>query len=400
MGTLSKLIVHHFRKVKPETTLELVEGFNVVLGRNATGKTTLLDLAAAADAFDFSRFSGERFDVSWEREGVEGRSRTRVTNEVEVESIELPNGGRLRDRRQTTTTVDLRVDPAGEVPYRIELSRDTASLFDGDVEVRTESRSSRLPVEVEAYSLAQHLASRRRLLALPSMHSPAVRLDESIEHLSAVTADDVAVYANGEAMVPLLFPDALSLDLLQGAGTRPSRERLRLDSTSSAFLATLAKELGFESATLICDLIEGRPDLDRYGNLRLLFTDAFGQTITHQLLSYGQKRLLSALWYFEARRGLLACDELVNGLHHEWIARALERISGRQALLTSQNPLLLDYLSFDSAEEVRRSFVVCERSGAELVWRNFSQEEADDFFGAYRVGIQRVSDILIMRGLW
>jgi hypothetical protein len=49
----------------------------------------------------------------------------------------------------------------------------------------------------------------------------------------------------------------------------------------------------------------------------------------------------------------------VNGLHHRRIATSIEAIGQRQAFLTSQNPLLLDYIPIASADEVRRSFVLC-----------------------------------------
>ncbi|OJT17569.1 hypothetical protein BO221_44160 [Archangium sp. Cb G35] len=66
--------------------------------------------------------------------------------------------------------------------------------------------------------------------------------------------------------------------------------------------------------------------------------------------------------------------------------------------------MLLDFLRFDSAEEVRRTFILCERtsgeSGSQLIWRNPTEEEADSFFSAYQTGIQRVSDILLTKGLW
>ena len=66
--------------------------------------------------------------------------------------------------------------------------------------------------------------------------------------------------------------------------------------------------------------------------------------------------------------------------------------------------MLLDFLRFDSAEEVRRTFILCERatgtSGAQLIWRNPTEEEADSFFAAYQTGIQRVSDILLTKGFW
>jgi hypothetical protein len=106
----------------------------------------------------------------------------------------------------------------------------------------------------------------------------------------------------------------------------------------------------------------------------------------------------------DACREVMIIDELVNGLHHDWIRSCLDEIGTRQAFLTSQNPLLLDYLEFESPEDVRTGFVLCERVpaqvGSNLRWRNPTQDEAEEFFSAYETGIQRVSDILITKGFW
>ena len=101
--------------------------------------------------------------------------------------------------------------------------------------------------------------------------------------------------------------------------------------------------------------------------------------------------------------GPLAFNSVIDRLAS--IDRTLAKfILGRQAFLTSQNPLLLDYLDFESAAEVQSGFVLCERVpgklGSELVWRNPTEAEAGDFFSAYETGIQRVSDILINKGFW
>jgi hypothetical protein len=176
---------------------------------------------------------------------------------------------------------------------------------------------------------------------------------------------------------------------------------------SLAFLDRAAHVLGYDSASARFDVERLSPDpsqkIVRLSNLRFFFKRP-GEEISHDLLSYGQKRLLAFFAHADASDDVIIADELVNGLHHEWITACLDEIGDRQAFLTSQNPLLLDFLRFDSVEEVRRTFILCERaqgeSGAQLVWRNPTEEEAESFFLAYQTGIQRVSDILLTKGLW
>jgi len=121
-------------------------------------------------------------------------------------------------------------------------------------------------------------------------------------------------------------------------------------------------------------------------------------------LSYGQKRLVTFFYYLACNPHIIIADELVNGLHHRWITASIEAIGSRQAFLTSQNPLLLDYIPITSEEEVLRSFVLCRgepRGGRPgWIWENMNEDDARELFQAYEVGIEHVSEILQSRGLW
>ena len=87
-----------------------------------------------------------------------------------------------------------------------------------------------------------------------------------------------------------------------------------------------------------------------------------------------------------------------------WIEDCIKAVGDRQVFLASQNPLLLDYLEFDSTEKVGRSFIQCrvkpEKAGDQMRWSNLSDVDAARFFDAYQVGLQHVSEILRTKGLW
>lgn len=138
------------------------------------------------------------------------------------------------------------------------------------------------------------------------------------------------------------------------------------------------------------------------GNLRFYFSHRGGWKISEKMLSYGQKRMLAFMHYLATARSVVIADELVNGLHHRWIRACFEQLGQRQVFLTSQNPLLLDYLSFQSPEEVRSAFVLCrwEKGPEQMVWENMSPEAAQDFFDSYKVGFQQVGELLQSKGLW
>jgi len=156
------------------------------------------------------------------------------------------------------------------------------------------------------------------------------------------------------------------------------------------------------------DLVEKRVgesyEIYYFGNLKFLFTRRDGSIINHDLLSYGQKRLLTFFYYLACNQDVVVADELVNGLHHTWISACVQAMGARQVFLTSQNPLLLDYLQFDSADQARSTFITCHSKAEEdrerLLWSNMTKKDATSFFRAYKAGIQHVGEILQTKGLW
>jgi AAA domain, putative AbiEii toxin, Type IV TA system len=141
-----------------------------------------------------------------------------------------------------------------------------------------------------------------------------------------------------------------------------------------------------------------------FGHADFLFSAAGGGVFNHTLLSYGQKRLLAFLYYLDANPRFVIADELVNGMHHDWIRACLDEIDDRQAFLTSQNPLLLDYLPLESVEQVQQTFIQCRADvvddTTQIVWSNLTGDDAEELFTDYQVGIQHLGELLRARGLW
>ncbi len=175
-------------------------------------------------------------------------------------------------------------------------------------------------------------------------------------------------------------------------------------------LATIPTLLGFASAelrpVLLTQAQRGEELRTIYHNIDFLFRRADAHQISHELLSFGQKRLFSFLWYLAVRRDLpVVADELLNGLHHDWIEICLDRLYERQSFLATQHPYLLDHIPIESAEGVRKSFIRCTLEPGpdgreQMAWRNFTEDEAERFFIAHQTGIQQVSEVLLTEGLW
>ena len=122
-------------------------------------------------------------------------------------------------------------------------------------------------------------------------------------------------------------------------------------------------------------------------------------------MSFGQKRLFTFAWYLDANPDVVVADELVNGMHYEWIEDCTRAMEGRQVFVTAQNPLLLDHVSVSSPEDVTRSFVLCgatrtDTTHREVRWTHPSAEQAAEFFRYYENGVLRVHEILRTERLW
>jgi hypothetical protein len=383
MKHLTSFEIHAFRNVRP-TRLEFRPGVNVVLGRNAAGKTTFLkliesstNLFAAAEPRDVSYEIGDDKDHvlrrlrTQRREGVDPRGSALFARE---ESFSFDLGGQVASAKfgEGEVFVDGVPSSAGEYPF-LDLLRQIGAKY-GDQTVE-------------------------RLLSIGFCNSK--RLDEALEYFTELLA-----FSQTRTGEEVRSEPRFSQGLPAGLHRFQTSISPNGPSFSPDFLGRAAKVMGYEQASALVDLESKASGLSvetKYSNIRFLFQSG-GDKFLHQSLSFGEKRLMSFFAASDASDVVLA-DELVNGLHHDWIEACLEEIGLRQAFLTSQNPLLLDYLQFDDAEDVRRGFVLCQRQrhpekGVELLWRNPSKVEAEEFFEAYETGIQSVSQILISKGFW
>ena len=82
----------------------------------------------------------------------------------------------------------------------------------------------------------------------------------------------------------------------------------------------------------------------------------------------------------------------------------MRELGERQSFVTSQNPLLFDYVTFTSVDEVRTRLVHCQRElrgERELkVWSNPAEEIAERLYADHRRGGSPLSTLLRIHGLW
>ena len=440
MVKLRRLKIERYRNVEP-CDLRFSDGLNVVLGQNGAGKTTLLNLISKVlrtNLADTSDPFAIEIELTFPGGSLSGRIATRE-QEVTREDRESMSGsavfrfGRSGEPVQSLMPDIEFVMRLDELDKDISIRRDQSTVL---WEERSGDRSFKRTEVIESFGtrglLAQLVLPVVALLAkegvleiFRAMQYP-VRFDEGLDVYRTVTARADEPGSSASDLVPEWFvtsaPEAKESFFSGTVGLAPenlgtgSLTRAAAASLASAvvphsdlaFLTSTVRLLDLQSAEARLELVEKQVSpgvaFFIFGNLKFWFTRKDGSIFQDHQLSYGQKRLLTFLYYLDCNPSFVIADELVNGMHHRWIEECVTAMGGRQAFLTSQNPLLLDYLAFDSALQVKSSFVVCQtelRDGRErMIWRNFTDDEADMFYSAYRVGIEHVGEILRTRGLW
>lgn len=406
---LKKLEIRSFRHVAPGARLIFHSRRNVLLGKNATGKTTLLSLVAAIVSSVFVEYAGEPFDLSYELVTPHARLKASLKNSIPslpTPSDSTPNELKHRERRLVATgqfTLSS-ADDMDPVEVTCENGRSSAQYganrFDGP------PFDMSLPVWAQSIfvDVARNEAIAMRLYDL--MH-PVPRFDESLEYFDKVTKGNAVTlvrFATGmvaptrDATLSDRFLLALHTALSEGT----DGPLIRLDVP---YLHAIARQLGYKDASMTIELLERTPDAEgeqlKLDAPRFLFRGTDGSSRAPALFSFGQKRLFAFLWYLECTKDVVIADELVNGLHHEWIKTCLSKSAGRQWFLASQNPLLLDRIPLKSAEDAGRTFLVCSCDAhGRMHWKHPGPVVAGELYRSFSAGFQQLHELLQLQGLW
>jgi ABC-type lipoprotein export system ATPase subunit len=411
MLKLKRLTIHKHPRVQAGTELVFNDGVNVLLGVNGSGKTTLLELIVEVLHGRFEGLAEHEFHVSYVCEGsgaiwsVEFRSSPGLT----------PRDGQSRPN----IVWSIQIAPFGGERVTVASAHDRMEVtYNGETNTSIQSARMDLPLARIAAAAIFELApvDRELLQNITSFHVwNQARFDEATRWFDdgIETAEFVLIEtAKGQFSLPPdeFLPATVARAVADQASASDQRDDFKLDDKAIPFLDQACQALGFVGASLQLELLRqdpgGEPNawVRRLGELRFRFVKADGTRLRHDQLSFGQRRLFAFLYYAAIHDKVIVADELTNGLHHAMIGHCLDVIGERQAFLATQNPLLLDNLAFEDAEQVRRTFILCSTvsdNGRErMVWRNMTADEAENFFRDYKVGISHVNDILRNWGLW
>ncbi|NMO20906.1 AAA family ATPase [Pyxidicoccus fallax] len=420
---LTRLVVHHYRHVTPGTELVFSPTLNLVLGENGTGRTTLLELISTVVGSDFSGLIHEAFALEYDLAFPGMKLHVYVRNEQTSANApeEPPRRGAELLPLRTPAVEGLGLHPRIEVDLRLTspsthmvMRADNAGLdckVDGE-QVWSRAMSWSLldrSVWTLLFMTAQYIDRdmkerlkdllRRTFLLAPQRFDEALGMFERMGHIRyAMEARDGEVFPLGLMALPTWMPGWLREQVEREAP--PDVLELRHDALERSFLARFVALAGFTAGTFRVEVQEKRSFENGgrvgFGGFGFHFTRPDGRGLSHAELGFGQKRLLSFLYYLDVNEDFAITDELANGLHPRWVEACMRELGTRQVFLTSQNPLPLEHTLFSSAEELRASLLLC-REGA---WANPTREAAGRLFDAYRLGARPLAVLLREQGLW
>jgi len=206
---LRRLKINRFRHVAPGTELEFSDRYNVLLGKNGTGKTTLLDLISMVLRSDFSSLRGEEFDIEYELEGEGHYLWIRFINHERVQRTGGRRGGRVPITYAYSPQLDMQLRSGGpegdhQLGVQIEgtamrwnsLGRETI------VDVPVDAFQSSFIQEIRAV-LADQDALINILYSFVEPRKSVYRFDESLAAFGSITGEE-SHGSNQACKIPLI----------------------------------------------------------------------------------------------------------------------------------------------------------------------------------------------------
>ncbi|MBK9265507.1 MAG: AAA family ATPase [Polyangiaceae bacterium] len=401
---LERLKINQFRSVEPGTELHFSEGLHVVLGKNATGKSTLLDLVASALNLNFGHraFRDEPLDLEFVLRAGPHQIDVAVKRAALTESsaVTLREEGRYTLRAPSGVEVTILL--ASDNPPRRIVKGAALALDAVDESIAWSFKQAPLAPNLPALGALLNADVR----AISGNDQALHRMPESDELLKHIEGNSFEICL-GESMWsrPGLLPDTIFRALPSDGSA------IDISLVSEPLLAAFVREMGFSEARMYL----GPPRVEqRYGSKSFVYSSP---TFTFyrdgrlarrgDQLSYGQRRLFALGWYLVCNKEAAILDEPSNGLHESWIEFLVLQLRDRQVFLTSQNREMLDMLPFSTETELSRGFVLCESrpqpGGAEptLHWRGLRDDESALMIKALRASrLDLVTDLLRALNLW
>ena len=446
MIRLRRAHLRRFRGLAPDTVLEFGDAEVFLLGRNGTGKSTLLRLLSALVHLDLKGLVelDPGVDVAWTLEGpgLEPDRRTELELRLRASPAEALFASGVAYAAEADVGLELapevaldgelREGPPGGMErgftFRVDTQGDVALHVHPEQEEPPAGRRALIgragplhPDVLEMIGAAAHRAGSaprvpqlvrgrstllneitRRCRPRGGAGGVAPPMDEGLAAFHQIAG---AGGASGVSLHPVGtvaragVPRELAAAIAAAGGAPPDQAALPLNRA-------LADALGASAIDFLPRLFQRDADeTTTWRGFDVLVTWPDGSRHRHDQLSFGQKRLIAHHWMAALEPELpYFADELTNGLHADWVDQIGAQLEGRQSFHALQNPLLLDMLGPREVDAIQRGLVLCEvrLDGERRVWtwRNPTAEEAEGVKRSRDAGFQQLSEVLRGRGLW
>lgn len=399
---LRRLKIHRYEQFEDVPWIEFSPDQNLILGINGAGKTSLLKLLRAVLSFDYGPLLDKRdFSLELEaqipvmarrREPFLADVRAKIEHKASAQSVE--SDADLDEMRRSGEGARLR----GEIDIVVDGELQHLKFGGVGEKDHVAATGGLIPVLVD---LGDH--------GFAYVNSSGAMISEDTTQFRKLTAE--IEYALGEAG-KVEMPLGEDFDLLRQARVFVSLlARLEEDERKEGLCLDRRSQTGWSGVLnpLLADALVVRPRIIREQakrlecrglELRVQFRS--GVEVVDSELTFGQRRYLAmALALLSSPGRPIFIDEIDNGLHPRLVEAVLGMLPGRQSFLASHNKLVVDYLNYDSADDVRRKIHICRRDGAgKQTVGMLDEATVQDVFEKISVGVMHPSDVLLAEGLW
>jgi len=336
---LKRLKIEKYRNVAPGTELVFNDGFNVLLGKNGTGKTTLLRLIAMVVTGEFGHLKDDDLGLEYElavsglriiavirNEPRKGRTPISQTDNVSIgvsslqgestwscEFTIIRSEGSLAVTLCTISTDPLRANlhfDGRDHAIAVQSPFEHNQLFQALISLIA-IVSNHVDAPNDATRLAWTLVSQRLLSTVTLLDVTmrnGGRFDEALGALDVIIggrphddAGDIgaaALQVLEGIRIPTQFSWFIPQQLHEAVSTKSASDlaagNLKFEHVYLQFLQKAVSVLGVNGVTLVIPLerkdFSGGRNVYLYRGFEFLVTLADGTIISHKYLSYGQKR--------------------------------------------------------------------------------------------------------------
>lgn len=431
MFYLEKLEIKKYYLVSEPTTLYFNKDTNYLLGRNGTGKTTILEIIAAFFNLDFDSISSKKYETSLSAKfrGTEDKNleisifyddKPPEIAEYPVELLLVgmePISGLNKTTviKITKDQIDVTINISESGTFLIINGKESSfkykpSVFRALLEIRRYTSKNKKNMDnIFLSSILQDISNNLSLSRYPE----GLEYEEFFfnkRHLILSVDNDIIIISNDAIINDKTFSiqkikDEISTLVEDFRNTDEYKENIILSRDDSLVLETISKFISVNNIRLnyhVDDIsLEDEFFNIDLGSVKVSIVLENGSVISYDKLSYGEKRMFHIINYLH-ESSVFLLDEPMNGFHHDFIAKTLETSNsmGKQSFIANQNPILFDYIEVENSEDFSTKMVFCKLTDGKITWTNPIPEESEKFMDDLNNQFLPVNMILKKLELW